>query len=596
MARPVVRDAAEHLLGLGLSVIPTAPGEKRPAVTWTEYQERRPTVDELAVWFGRNGHGLGIVTGQVSGLVVLDADSEAGRDELEKHLPDSLLTWVGKTPKGYHYYFRHPGGRVPNGVRVLPDVDLRGDGGQVVAPPTEGRAWLPGLSPDEVPLAELPDGLKAILIGRDEPAPQEQPTPQVAKQTDTSGYIQAALEAEVEAVRSAHEGERNHTLNRAAFALGTLIGAGALEQGIAETELTTAARAVGLNGKETQATIRSGIESGKKEPRDLSTLSPIGKYIGAYVSAPESTDVSSGVSRPVSNDVSTGESTDNTSLSDQIAEWLAQDPRIFSTQDLDNDLSLRTRKEKTNRAVCLHRLEKSGLIERIHGKRGWYRPVDSNEQALDWLNIEDSSGLNIAWPLGLEAFFEVMPGSIIVVAGTTNSGKTAFCLETVRLNMDRFEVFYFASSAEVNARTLRRRIEKFGQPLDSWNFKAVARPQGTFHHVVRPEALNVIDYLEVHGDFWEAGGMLAAIHEVLTEGVVVVALQKNPDAKWARGGALTMDKATAYLSLDRGDLDRREPNTLRIMKAKYPKGEYDCNGRVVKFKLVGGAKFIEAYQ
>ena len=53
-------------------------GKTPPArFRWKEYQERRATLDEIRNWFGQNGeYNIGIVTGEVSGLVVVDCDSE----------------------------------------------------------------------------------------------------------------------------------------------------------------------------------------------------------------------------------------------------------------------------------------------------------------------------------------------------------------------------------------------------------------------------------------------------------------------------------------------------------------------------------------
>jgi len=105
---------------------------------------------------------IGIVTGEQSGIIVLDVDGPEGQDALrELSLP---LTPAVTTGKGTHYYLAHPARRVPNAVRILPGVDLRGDGGYVVAPPSLhpcGRryTWAPGLSPNDAPLAPPPDWL-----------------------------------------------------------------------------------------------------------------------------------------------------------------------------------------------------------------------------------------------------------------------------------------------------------------------------------------------------------------------------------------------------------------------------------------------------
>jgi hypothetical protein len=59
-------------------------------------------------------------------------------------------------------------------------------------------------------------------------------------------------------------GCRNDTLNRAAFALGRLVGAGLLDEASVRHELTAAARYAGLGRDETTRTIRSGLTAGRR--------------------------------------------------------------------------------------------------------------------------------------------------------------------------------------------------------------------------------------------------------------------------------------------------------------------------------------------
>jgi AAA domain-containing protein len=83
------------------------------------------------------------------------------------------------------------------------------------------------------------------------------------------GYAQAALDAEVERVSAAQNGTRNHSLNRAAFSLGQLVAGGEIDEHVVVTELTAAARAVGLDDRETRLTIHSGLTSGAQKPRQV---------------------------------------------------------------------------------------------------------------------------------------------------------------------------------------------------------------------------------------------------------------------------------------------------------------------------------------
>jgi hypothetical protein len=168
------RAAAFDYLGRGWAVIPIQARGKRPLVTWIEYQSRLPRREEVEAWFGRGtSHNLGIVTGVVSSLVVLDVDPAHGGDsslaDLERrHGPLPRTTESRTGGGGRHLYFSHPRGHVPNRVGLAAGLDIRGDGGCVVAPPSvhpngNRYAWLPGRSPAAVAPAALPVWLLQLV-------------------------------------------------------------------------------------------------------------------------------------------------------------------------------------------------------------------------------------------------------------------------------------------------------------------------------------------------------------------------------------------------------------------------------------------------
>jgi len=82
-------------------------------------------------------------------------------------------------------------------------------------------------------------------------------------------YAKAALGRELDKLARTIEGARNTQLNASAFALGQLVGAGALDRGEVEARLADVARQIGLGEREVRATIRSGLDSGMKEPRAI---------------------------------------------------------------------------------------------------------------------------------------------------------------------------------------------------------------------------------------------------------------------------------------------------------------------------------------
>jgi len=148
--KTVVLSYALTYLQRNLSVIPLVYGDKKPAIEWKEYQGRRSTEDEVKEWFSKL-YNVGIVCGSVSNnLIVIDFDSEDKFKEfyekLDKAYPelrDTILnTWMVETGKGRHVYLRvkmDPGEfreKMRTKVRLVEGVDIKAEGGYVVAPPS----------------------------------------------------------------------------------------------------------------------------------------------------------------------------------------------------------------------------------------------------------------------------------------------------------------------------------------------------------------------------------------------------------------------------------------------------------------------------
>jgi hypothetical protein len=206
-----------------------------------------------------------------AGVIVLDIDPDHHGDNglarlVAAHGPLPATLEVVTGGGGRHLYFAHAGPPVPNSAgRLGPGLDIRGDGGYVLVPPSVHAAggryrWI------QRPLRAMPDWLTDLARpGRREPG---EPTERATRPVHQPGaWAAAALAAETQSVRTATEGTRNHTLNRAAFALGQLVGAGHLDPDDVAAMLTNAALAAGLAPAETRATITSGLRAGTARPR-----------------------------------------------------------------------------------------------------------------------------------------------------------------------------------------------------------------------------------------------------------------------------------------------------------------------------------------
>ena len=154
-------DWAQFYVSKGFSVIPLKPESKRPAIRWKEFQDRKPTSSELEQWFKHSENNIAIVTGEISGITVVDLDSQSAMDFVQDQ--NLSITPYVLSSKGAHLYYRYlPGTRNFQKRDDLSDIDLRSDGGYIVAPPSIHPSgipyrWYEGHGLDDLDLASLPD-------------------------------------------------------------------------------------------------------------------------------------------------------------------------------------------------------------------------------------------------------------------------------------------------------------------------------------------------------------------------------------------------------------------------------------------------------
>jgi len=160
---------ALQYLAKNWSIIPLEEKGKKPLIEWSEYSKRLPTKQEVEEWFTKwPTANVGIVTGAVSGIAVVDIDGPLGEESVLKLcLPATVSV---KSGKGRHMYYRHPGSHVKNCSNIpgCEKVDIRGDGGYVVAPYStheNGKvyAWMGGLEKLQDPLTTFPQNVLGLL-------------------------------------------------------------------------------------------------------------------------------------------------------------------------------------------------------------------------------------------------------------------------------------------------------------------------------------------------------------------------------------------------------------------------------------------------
>lgn len=210
---------------------------------------------------------IGVPTGSASGTICVDIDVKSGARGLEwleanRHrLPRTRTHRTGSG--GFHLLFLTPRGdvQIPNSAsRVAPGVDVRGEGGYIIVPPSPGYGVV-----EDAPVVDMPDWLVAACLPP-RPEPQERSARQ--PQPDTGGntkYGLAALSDECDTVMNAHPGTQEIKLNEAALKIGGLVKGGELDRGFAFSALVSAGMGMVNAGKpwtsrEIEEKVRRGFD------------------------------------------------------------------------------------------------------------------------------------------------------------------------------------------------------------------------------------------------------------------------------------------------------------------------------------------------
>lgn len=247
---------------------------------WIRWKDTGGSLDPGLIrwwWRKRPDSNVCVFTGaERSGLFVVDIDpGHGGGDTLEAlqdqhgRLPDTLTAVTGSG--GQHLLFNHPGSSARQTAGTIgPGIDTRSDGGLIVAAPSLHRSgrryqWTNW----GAPIADAPDWLLQHVVRRPERPTTSLRLPPRNTQRG-SRYAEAALERAVADLRNQPPGSRNNELNRAAYSIGRLVGAGIITAERVGHTLLSAAVATGLGETEAIDTITSGIRAGAKRPKAVS--------------------------------------------------------------------------------------------------------------------------------------------------------------------------------------------------------------------------------------------------------------------------------------------------------------------------------------
>jgi hypothetical protein len=259
-------DAALEHAKQDTPVFPCRTDDKSP-LTPNGYKDATTDEKQITLWWTQYPSAMiGMPTGKASGRWVLDLDIDAskglnGIKELEKLVAKNgplPKTRSSKTPRGgMHLFFAYTGAvTIKNSTsKLAPGIDVRGEGGYVILPPS----------------VTADGGSYSWCDNSNFAADTWVPNQLASASPRTRTWAKNALEKECATVAAAAPGTRNGALNTASFNLFQIVAGGALDEDDVRNELYTAAVACGLvddDGEATVwATIESGAKAGRQQPR-----------------------------------------------------------------------------------------------------------------------------------------------------------------------------------------------------------------------------------------------------------------------------------------------------------------------------------------
>lgn len=546
-----LESALQYRNEYGWSVIPSMARSKRASVIpWKPYQTQLPTDTEIREWFIGKNHNLSIVTGKHSNLTVLDIDchkdacKEIGKTILGILGDDTCATPVVRSQSGgMHVYLTY----TPEldvlgfkaGLKAL-GIDVKGQGDCITAPPSTGQfgsyEWInnPGEYAVESLRPEQIEKLRELTANSSAASSKEENISTNYRGGKNSNWDEIPL--------CWDQDFRDNSLYHAGILLAR---GGASEEQITQVLETLAGS---CNPPYPQSEVKYKVRS-------------------AMAKAKERT-------KP---------------LSIEIEEWVSVTSGVFSVTDCYRDLNIVTKCDRGNVRKVIHKLCSEGKVIKDFKRSGLYRKVDDTFEVID---ISKATGkeYDIIYPLDIHTKVKTMPKNIIVFAGESNVGKTAFLLNLAILNVGKHRITYLSS--EMGAEELRVRTSEFKDvdPKD-WNKIRFIERSSNWVDLLDPDGLNIIDFIELNDEFYKVSGIMKEIHDKLRKGVCACAIQKKAGSEGGlgRGGAFSLEKPRLYCSISAAPPDGAE---IELVKAKIWRTRENPNGLRKVFKIVSGAQIV----
>jgi len=270
-----------------------------------------------------------------------------------------------------------------------------------------------------------------------------------------------------------------------------------------------------------------------------------------------------------------------------VEEWVKGTTGQFSLRNIYSELGILSAESKSHIRVIMHRLTEEGIVVALGKRDGLYRLVDDEAPEEHWQNANKMS-VPLRFPFELEKFVRILPKSLIILAGSSGAGKTALLYNIVVLNMYDFEMHLFNS--EMGLMQIQERFNAIDPNIPHPAPFHMRSRQENFADVIEPNAVNLVDYLDLDSEVYMIGKELKDILHNLRDGVAIVAIQKPPGRDLGYGAGYSVKSASLYLSMDAGK--------LKIVKARERAiGDVDPLNKTWGFHLDNnGANFIDIWE
>jgi len=519
---------------MGLSVVPQK--DKHPIVPWTEFQGRLPTEDEIHVWWTDNPDaGISAVVGSISKIVVIDCDSKDAVDSFDAQIPDSITVPTAQTPRGGRHYYFSSDKAYKKHVGIEDKTDLQAEKSVIVMPPSKG---LNGTSYQWIIEPTCFEDFPSIEVLKSE--------------NENSLYNKLKLYRE-----DTTTVVNNTTSNYMNYKI--------LQKGTRDNDLFKIGMALS-DGK-----MPAGMIAQVLEKLALSANPPF---------------PSSEVNEKVKSIVKTANQK-HSNLKEEVREWCLLQNGYYSTTEMLQELQITTKEDKKYLTVLMVRMQEDRIIEKYGEKRGVYRTIEKQGNREMGFLEDEIKEFDIKLPFGLNKICSLYAKNIIIVAGSKSAGKTALLMNIAMANQDKHEVVYFNSEMGVEEWSSRLRNMGVRKKSDV-KMKAYGLHKNFQDMMDGTKKIFIVDYLEIHDNFYEIAKLIRLIHEVIEDGICIIAVQKKRGELLARGGDFSMEKSRLYLNLE--FLDGQACSQMTIVDAKSPKVPASLQGWSKKIKIINGAK------